>query len=102
MSHTAADRDELAQNLSDAVGEAETLLKNAAQAGSAELDSRLKKVSAQLKRAKEEFVRLEEEALLRAKEAARVADGAVHDHPYVAIGVAAGVGFLLGLLISRR
>ena len=35
-------------------------------------------------------------------EAADVTDKYVHDNPWQAIGVAAGVGFLLGLLIGRR
>jgi ElaB/YqjD/DUF883 family membrane-anchored ribosome-binding protein len=36
-----------------------------------------------------------------AKERAAQADKAIHEHPYAAIGVAAGVGLLLGALISR-
>ncbi len=38
----------------------------------------------------------------RSKEAARATDEYVHDHPWQAVGVAAGVGFLLGMLIARR
>jgi ElaB/YqjD/DUF883 family membrane-anchored ribosome-binding protein len=34
--------------------------------------------------------------------AARVTDDYVHDNPWQAIGVAAAVGFLAGLLIARR
>lgn len=37
----------------------------------------------------------------RAKEQAHRADEAIHTHPYVAIGIAAGVGLLAGALISR-
>ena len=36
------------------------------------------------------------------KEAARDADGYVREHPWQAVGIAAGVGLLLGILISRR
>lgn len=36
-----------------------------------------------------------------AKERATEADEAIHQHPYVAIGVAAGAGLLLGALIGR-
>jgi len=38
----------------------------------------------------------------KAREAARVADSAVHTHPYAAIGVAAAVGLLLGVVLARR
>ena len=34
--------------------------------------------------------------------AARATDDYVHDNPWQAIGVAAAVGFLVGLVISRR
>jgi ElaB/YqjD/DUF883 family membrane-anchored ribosome-binding protein len=36
-----------------------------------------------------------------AKQRASEADKAIHEHPYAAIGVAAGVGLLLGALLSR-
>ncbi len=35
-------------------------------------------------------------------ESAKVADQAVRMHPYQAIGIAAGVGLLFGLLLGRR
>ena len=41
-------------------------------------------------------------ALRQSKAAARATDDYVHDHPWRAIGVAAGVGVLIGLLIGRR
>lgn len=36
------------------------------------------------------------------KEAARATDQYVHEHPWKSIGIAAGIGLFLGLLISRR
>lgn len=40
----------------------------------------------------------------RAEASRRVkqADEMVHDHPYYAVGIAAGVGALIGILVSRR
>lgn len=38
----------------------------------------------------------------KAAEKARAADEAVRDHPYQAIGIAFGVGALVGLLVARR
>ncbi len=95
-------REELAASLKHMVGDAEQLLKRASQSAGQDYDSALRRASQQLRRAKEEFLRIEEDAILHAKHAARVTDRAVHEHPYAAMGVAAGVGFLLGLLISRR
>jgi ElaB/YqjD/DUF883 family membrane-anchored ribosome-binding protein len=38
----------------------------------------------------------------KAVEGAKVADDAVHEHPYQAIGIALGVGALIGFLAARR
>jgi ElaB/YqjD/DUF883 family membrane-anchored ribosome-binding protein len=38
----------------------------------------------------------------KAVEGAKVADQALHKHPYEAIGIALGVGTLLGYLLARR
>ena len=35
-------------------------------------------------------------------EAARAADEFVHEHPWKAVGIGAGVGLIIGLLIGRR
>ena len=35
-------------------------------------------------------------------EGAKAADAAVHEHPYQAIGIALGVGALIGYLVGRR
>jgi ElaB/YqjD/DUF883 family membrane-anchored ribosome-binding protein len=97
-----ATRDELADALKQTVGEAETLLKGAGAAAGHEYANLLKRAQEKLIRAKDELQRLEESALANAKHAAKVTDRAVHEHPYAAMGVAAGIGLLLGLLIARR
>jgi ElaB/YqjD/DUF883 family membrane-anchored ribosome-binding protein len=38
----------------------------------------------------------------KGKQAARVTDEYVHDHPWRAVAVAAGIGLIIGLLIGRR
>lgn len=38
----------------------------------------------------------------KARHMARTTDGALHDHPYGAIGVAIAAGLVLGLLVSKR
>ena len=40
--------------------------------------------------------------LLPTGEAVRATDDYVHENPWQSVGVAAGVAFLLGLLVSRR
>ena len=57
-----------------------------------------KRLAEALDGAKDACGRLQEKAL----ESARVADKVVHEHPYQAIGIAFGIGALLGFLVTRR
>jgi ElaB/YqjD/DUF883 family membrane-anchored ribosome-binding protein len=95
-------REALAQSLRHMVSEAEQLLKSASSAGGEQFKAARERFETQLDRAKIELKDLEEAALYNAKRAARATDEAVHEHPYVAIGIAAGVGALIGMLIARR
>jgi ElaB/YqjD/DUF883 family membrane-anchored ribosome-binding protein len=57
-----------------------------------------KRLAAALERGKEIYGRVREKAV----EGAKATDAAVHGHPYQAMGIAFGVGALIGFLISRR
>ena len=57
-----------------------------------------KRLAAALERGKEIYGQARDKAI----EGAKAADEAVHEHPYQAIGVAFGVGALLGYLATRR
>ena len=57
-----------------------------------------KRLAAALERGKEIAGRVREKTV----EGAKAADTAVREHPYQAIGIAFGVGALLGYLVSRR
>jgi len=95
-------RDRLMADLHSVVAEAESLLR--ATAGSAgEGASELRaKVQDSLDRAKRNLADLQDAALEKAKAAGRATDAYVHENPWQSIGVAAGVGLLLGMLIARR
>ena len=45
---------------------------------------------------------IQDDALARARAAGREADAVLHDNPWRAVGLAAGIGLLLGLLMRRR
>ena len=57
-----------------------------------------KRLAAALESGKEIYGRVREKAV----EGAKVADEAVHEHPYQAIGIALGAGALIGYLLARR
>ena len=95
-------KDKLLSDLRVVIADAEQLLRMTAdQAGeiAAEVRSR---VQARMNQAKADLVHLQEVAIVKAKAAGHAADEFVHDNPWKAIGIAAGAGMLLGLLISRR
>jgi len=52
--------------------------------------------------AKESLSGIEGKLSVKAKEVAEGADDFVHRNPWEAVGVAAGLGLLIGLFISRR
>jgi ElaB/YqjD/DUF883 family membrane-anchored ribosome-binding protein len=59
------------------------------------------RLAAALERAKATRAELQEQALATAKAAGRNTDLAIRAHPYVSIGVAFGVGLLIGVLVIR-
>jgi ElaB/YqjD/DUF883 family membrane-anchored ribosome-binding protein len=69
----------------------------AGQAGDKMADLR-QKLSQALETAKATCHRVEEKAIAGAK----VADQTIRAHPYESIGVAFGVGLLIGVLVGRR
>ena len=98
--HTVRDR--LAQNLEQLVDGAEALLRTAQHSGSEQFAAARDKLELRLRHARSELAALEDAAAYNVRRAARVADSAVHDHPYTTAGLAAAVGVLIGMLISRR
>jgi len=60
------------------------------------------KVQDSLQRAKIKLAEAEDVLVDKGKQAARMTDEYVHDHPWRAVGVAAGIGLIVGLLIGRR
>jgi ElaB/YqjD/DUF883 family membrane-anchored ribosome-binding protein len=102
MSESETPRERLVDDFAAVLGEAEEMLKRAAaETGDKARDLR-SQVETKLLRAKLRLQELEGEAVDRAKAAARVTDDYVHRNPWQAIGVAAAVGVLVGLLLNRR
>lgn len=99
---SGASASRLAEDLEAVAKSAEALIAaTAGQGGEAVRDLRAK-AQATLDSARESLSALGVEAKLRAKEAARATDEYVHEHPWTAIGAAAAVGVVLGMLIARR
>jgi ElaB/YqjD/DUF883 family membrane-anchored ribosome-binding protein len=84
------------------IADAEELLRlTADQAGesAAELRGR---VQGRIQQAKADLLHLQQAAVDKVKAAGHATDEFVHENPWKSIGVAAGVGLVVGLLIGRR
>jgi ElaB/YqjD/DUF883 family membrane-anchored ribosome-binding protein len=99
---TSAQRDKLMSDLRLVVADAEELLRLTAShtgEGAAEVRSR---VQATLAQARANLQHVQESVVAKAKDAGHVADAYVHENPWRSIGMAAGIGLLVGMLIGRR
>lgn len=92
----------LVEDLKVVMHDAEALLK----ATSAQTGEKLQEVRARaeesLRAAQARLSEFEEEAVKRAREVADVTKEYVRENPWQSVGIAAGIGLLVGLLLSRR
>jgi ElaB/YqjD/DUF883 family membrane-anchored ribosome-binding protein len=95
-------RERLMVDLKAVIADAEELLLlSADQAGEGAAKLR-ERIQDRLLRAREQLSALQTSAVERAKAAGHAADDFVHDKPWQAVGIAAAVGVVVGLLIGRR
>jgi ElaB/YqjD/DUF883 family membrane-anchored ribosome-binding protein len=94
--------DQLLSDLKTVMNDAEALLR----ATSTQTGEKIQEVRAlaeeSLRQAKQRLSSLEDEALRRAREVADATDEYVRENPWQSVGIAAGVGLLVGLLLARR
>lgn len=94
--------DKLVQDLKLVVADAEELLRaTASQAGERATLARAK-IEQSLERARAKLSEVEAMVADEGRQMVRATDEYVQEHPWAAVGVAAGVGLIIGLLISRR
>lgn len=104
MSHQAmtADNEQLLQDVRQVLSNTEDLLNSSGEEGGEKARELRQRIGANLKQAKNRLIEAEQLIAGKAKAAAKATDQYVHENPWKSIGIAAGVGLLLGLLISRR
>jgi ElaB/YqjD/DUF883 family membrane-anchored ribosome-binding protein len=99
---TVVQKDKLMADLRVVIADAEELLRLGAEQTGASATEWRARVETRLANAKDRLADLQDAAVAKAKAAGHAADDYVHDHPWKAIGAAAGVGLIVGLLIGRR
>jgi ElaB/YqjD/DUF883 family membrane-anchored ribosome-binding protein len=99
---TDISREKLSADLRVVIADAEELLRaTAGQMGEKAVVAR-ERIQESMRVAKDKLARAEEVMVDKTKAAARATDDYVHDHPWGAVGIAAAVGLVMGMLISRR
>lgn len=89
-------------DVESAISGAEDMLNQAATATTEKAAELRSLAVAQLKALRQRLQTAQGTVVEKSKYAARVTDDYVHDNPWNSIGVAAAVGVLVGILISRR
>ncbi|HZW87163.1 MAG TPA: DUF883 family protein [Gallionella sp.] len=95
-------KEQLIADFKVVVADAEALLKATASQGGEKLAEVRAKAEESLKVVKVRMAEAQAALLDKTKAAAKATDTYVHENPWRAVGAAAGVGLVIGLLISRR
>jgi len=94
-------KDKLTSDLKTLVGDAEELLKATASQAGEKVTVARQKIEQSLIEGKKALADAEKVLIDKSKECVDIADDYVRENPWSAVGIAAGVGLVLGLLIRR-
>lgn len=99
---TTVSKDKLMSDLKVVVQDAEDLMRTTTGQASESVSETRARMQARMAQAKEDLVHLQEAATAKAKALGQNTDTYVHENPWTSIGIAAGVGIVVGLLAARR
>lgn len=95
-------KDKLVSDMKVVVSDAEEILRATAGVAGDKIGELRERIADRLRDAKVRIADAEELLVDRTKAAARATDDYVNENPWRAVGIAAGVGLLLGIIIGRR
>jgi ElaB/YqjD/DUF883 family membrane-anchored ribosome-binding protein len=99
---TTVHKEKLLSDLKIVVADADELVKmTAGQVGRDAGDVAIR-MQNQMNRVKDGMTHMQEVAVTKAKALGQSTDGYVHENPWKAIGIAGGLGVVIGLLAGRR
>jgi len=94
-------KEKLMEDLRVLVSDAEELLRATASQAGEKVSAARERIQDNLAAAKERLAIAQETVAEKTRQAARVTDEYVHENPWKAVGIAAGAGLIVGMLISR-
>ncbi len=95
-------QEKLVTDIRAVIADAEEILKVTADQTGEKIANLRARIQDRLLDARIRLSNAEEVLIEKTRAAARAADDFVHDRPWQAVGIAAGVGFLVGLILGRR
>ncbi len=100
--NTTESKEKLIADFKVVIADAEELLQATASEAGEKFSATRVKLEKKLATAKTKLVEAEGLLLDKGKEAAKAADSYVQENPWKSVGVAAGIGIIIGMLIGRR
>jgi ElaB/YqjD/DUF883 family membrane-anchored ribosome-binding protein len=97
-----ASADKLMTDLRAVLEDAEALLTATAGQAGEKIQRARERATETVRAARERLADTQEEVVKRAKVVVKETDTYVRDNPWQAVGIAAGVAFIIGVLVSRR
>ena len=94
--------EKLVQDLRTVMADAEDLLKATASQTGERSEKARARAEESLRAARARLQQAGQAMEANAREAAEKIDGAVRENPWSAVGIAAGVGVIIGILLARR
>jgi ElaB/YqjD/DUF883 family membrane-anchored ribosome-binding protein len=102
MESEVTSKDKLVGDLRNLVADAEELLKATASQAGDKIGVARQKIEQSLIEGKKALADAEKTLVKKSQEAAELADDYVRDNPWSAVGIAAAVGLVFGLLIRGK
>ncbi|MDY0248773.1 MAG: DUF883 family protein [Pseudomonas sp.] len=99
---TSAGNEQLLAEFKALVSDTEQLLQHSVELTGDKAEELRGQINTSLQRARQALGTTEQALLERGKEALSDGEEYVREHPLQSLAIGAGVGFLLGLLVSRR
>ncbi|MEO1765767.1 DUF883 family protein [Thiobacter aerophilum] len=95
-------QEKLVADMKAVISDAEEVLKATADQTGEKIASLRARVQERLQAARARLAAAEAVLVEKTKAAARATDAYVHENPWKAVGIAAGIGFLVGFILGRR
>lgn len=95
-------QEKLVSDIRAVIADAEDILKVTADQTGEKIANLRSRIQERLLDARIRLSAAEEVLIDKTRAAARAADDYVHDSPWQAVGIGAGVGFLVGFILGRR